>query len=170
MGRRLNKPDWWSVTFSGRPAQGCVPPPQSRRQHPPADMSQRQLMGVVVQNMVWKQLMGVVIQENTVQRWLMGQSYRIIRYRDDSWGWLYRRVRYRDNWRGRVSCRPVLGGRLPPKKPVTPPPKFLLTLFLFTLSPLPLGYSPPKVLQPPPPPRWNPAGNPEGVVVQENMV
>ena len=42
----------------------------------------------------------------------------------------------------RVSCRPVLGGRLPPKS-------FLLTLFLFTLSPLPLGYSPQSPSTPP---------------------
>ena len=42
-------------------------------------------------------------------------------------------------------------GRLPPppKKKISysPPPNFLLTLFLITLSPLPLGYSPPQVLQ-----------------------
>ena len=53
-------------------------------------------------------------------------------------------------------CRPVLGGDPPPKtKNQLPPPqkKFVLTLFVFTLSPLPLGYSPPpppKVLQLPP--------------------
>ena len=57
-----------------------------------------------------------------------------------------------------------LGGRLhpppPKKKLVTPPQKFLLTLFLITLSPPTPRLLPPKVLQLPPPKRWNPAGNP----------
>ena len=44
------------------------------------------------------------------------------------------------------------GGRLPPQNQLLPP-KILLTLFLFTLSPLPLGYSPPKSFNSPPPKR-----------------
>ena len=60
----------------------------------------------------------------------------------------------------RVSCRPIWGGGdSPPPNQLLPPPKFLLTLFLITLSPPTPGYSPPKVLQLPPK-RWNPAGNP----------
>ena len=67
----------------------------------------------------------------------------------------------------RVSCRPVLGGRLPPPpNQLLPPPKFLLTLFLITLSPptsrlLPPPPSPSTL---PPPKRWNPAGNPAGTL------
>ena len=46
---------------------------------------------------------------------------------------------------------PFFGGGDSPPKISYSPLKFLLTLFVFTLSPLPLGYSPPpKVLQPPP--------------------
>ena len=62
----------------------------------------------------------------------------------------------------RVSCRPVLGGGDSPPKISYSPPKFVLTLFLFTLSPLPLGYSPPKVLQLPPPPS-------KGEILQETL-
>ena len=42
------------------------------------------------------------------------------------------------------------GGENPPQNQLLPPPtNFLLTLFLFTLSHLPLGYSPPSPLTPP---------------------
>ena len=54
---------------------------------------------------------------------------------------------------------PFLGGRLPPKKNQLLPPKILLTLFLFTLSPLPLGYSPPKSFNSPP----------KGEILQETL-
>ena len=42
------------------------------------------------------------------------------------------------------------GGETPPQKISYSPPKFVLTLFLFTLSPLPLGYSPPQSPSTPP--------------------
>ena len=42
------------------------------------------------------------------------------------------------------------GDSPPPKKNQLLPPKFILTLFLFTLSPLPLGYSLPKSFNSPP--------------------
>ena len=53
----------------------------------------------------------------------------------------------------RVSCRPVLGGDSPPplKKKISyspPPPRFLLTLFLITLSP-----PTPRLLPPPKSPK-----------------
>ena len=66
------------------------------------------------------------------------------------------------------------GGRLPPpppKKISYSPPKFLLTLFLFTLSPLPLGYSPHKVLQLPPPQvlQLPPPPKKKGEILQETF-
>ena len=65
---------------------------------------------------------------------------------------------FKISYSSRVSCRPVLGGETPPQNQLLPP-KFVLTLFLFTLSPLPLGYSPPKVLQLPP----------KGEILQETL-
>ena len=59
---------------------------------------------------------------------------------------------------------PFWGGDSPPppkkKKSVTPPQKFVLTLFVFTLSPLPLGYSPPKSFNSPP----------KGEILQETLL
>ena len=59
---------------------------------------------------------------------------------------------------------PFWGGRLPPppqkKKISYSSPKFVLTLFLFTLSPLPLGYSPP-------PKSFN--SPPKGEILQETL-
>ena len=60
---------------------------------------------------------------------------------------------------GRVSCRPVWGPP-PQKKNQLLPPKFLLTLFLITLSPpTPRLIPPPKVLQLPP----------KGEILQETL-
>ena len=60
------------------------------------------------------------------------------------------------------------GGDSAPKISYSPP-KFLLTLFLITLSPpTPRLLPPPQSPSTPPPPRWNPAGNPDVMQVMKH--
>ena len=53
----------------------------------------------------------------------------------------------------RVPCRPVLGGRLPPKNQLLPPKIFTGFIFIHPEPPTPRLLPPPKVLQLPPPPK-----------------
>ena len=67
--------------------------------------------------------------------------------------------------RARVSCRPVLGGGGGGDSPQ----KFLLILFFTPRGPRLLPPPPKdKVLQLPPPKRWNPAGNPFQILMHQN--